>query len=149
MLKYFLNTIRLILTIVLFYSCSKEETNKDFETEFNSIENLVLGYDWWGQRATWMYVDNLLSVYKDAMIFKNNDSIDIGYVGFGYGRHDLAKYYTLDTNLYAYSLKNNIISIQWEDSTIREWRIDQFTDTSLVISQLNNNKIFFLKFSKL
>lgn len=142
--KYFLFIFIITWVIIFNISCSEEIGSEPFD--FNLVKDEVLGYDWWGQEDTWMEGTNLLSVYTDAIVFKSNDSIDLGYVGFGYGHHDLNKYYTTDTNAASYVVIDNLIEISLTDSNKIRWELKKITDTSLVINQLNVEVEFFLKF---
>ena len=115
----------------------------DLIGKFNSLKGVVLGYNYRGQEDKWCHQNNLLNVYADAITFKSDSHIDIGFIGYGYGHDDLSFYSVVYENKYTYCLEDTTLFIYSNGIQTRQWNIVSYTDTTITFHQPFNDETFF------
>lgn len=138
--------IVLITTALIIVGCSNNEDPQPIDLQFNKFTGKILGYYIEGQEDTWGRQEiSLLNVYADAIIFNNNDSVDVAYIGFGYGYDDLSQFGIITPNAASWKIDNDKIVLEFQQQTSKTWSILEIKNEHVTFQQESNNQIFSLK----
>lgn len=134
-----------ILTIL--FGCTKDDTSNEGRYQLEQFSNRILGYHIDGQENLWgMHDIILLNTERDAIVFGDNNSLDIGYIGFQDGKTDLSEFEIVGQSEAVWLYGGDTITIILGSGAVYHWRILEINDEFMIIEQEFTNEQFSLRF---
>lgn len=136
----------LLISALILFSCQQEDLPETESIQFDNFVTEILGYHLEGQEDTWLKQnEEILNLYEDALIFKDNDSLDVAYIGFAYGTKDLTHFKITKPNHAGWTFDGSNVHIKLKDGSELKWRIKAASNNIITIEQVSSKAILSMK----